>query len=297
MGMLRWTHKFLSLTGLRRLRKFTLARRTYQFLYSRFVPSRDIVLVDTPGGKAYTNIGQIGGVGRELAFFRVYEKGETELFKRVVREGMTVVDLGANIGYYTLLAAKLVGDKGRVFAFEPTPNNFDLLVKNIEVNGYKNIVAQQKAVSNRNGTTKLFLYPGDPNASNIYDSCSGRDSIMVGVTSLDSFWQSEGCPPIDVIKMDIEGGEMAALEGMTEIISRNDNLRIMTEFFPEDLQRAGVAPLDFLNKFIECGFKLYAITSKEPWIKSVDVDKVMEMVENAENKNLKFTNLFCQKSL
>ena len=69
----------------------------------------------------------------------------TALVKRIVRNGDIVVDIGAHIGYYTLIFARLVGPKGKVFAFEPEPNNFNLLIKNIKINGYKNIIPVQKA--------------------------------------------------------------------------------------------------------------------------------------------------------
>jgi FkbM family methyltransferase len=79
------------------------------------------------------------------------------LFKGIVKEGMVVVDIGANIGYYTLIAAKLVGKSGIVYVFEPMPSNYECLCKNIEVNGYTNVVLIQKAVSNKYGIAKVWF--------------------------------------------------------------------------------------------------------------------------------------------
>ena len=87
----------------------------------------------------------------------VNEKYETELFKKMVQDGMVVVDIGANIGYYTLIAAKLVGNKGIVYAFEPEPSNYELLCQNIAINGYTNVVPIEKAVSKTSGKTKLYV--------------------------------------------------------------------------------------------------------------------------------------------
>ena len=88
----------------------------------------------------------------------VYEPLETRIFKRLINRNDVVFDVGANIGYYTLIATKLVGEKGRVFAFEPEPTNFSLLEKNVKLNGYKNVVLMQKAVLNKTGKTKLYLH-------------------------------------------------------------------------------------------------------------------------------------------
>jgi len=122
-----------------------MARRTYGFLYSIIMPPNEIVLGEFEGLKMYFYTNDKHGMTAQLFMGGHYEKYETNLFKRVVSEGMTVVDLGANIGYYTLLAAKLVGRKGKVFAFEPGPDNFSLLLKNIEANGYDNVIPVQKS--------------------------------------------------------------------------------------------------------------------------------------------------------
>jgi len=217
LQIFRQTYKLLvMMIGLRRLRKLPLVRRIYEFLGSRLVTSDDVALIDAPGGKMYLDAAYQHGASWILFLDGVYEKHETELFSGVVKEGMTVVDLGANIGYYTLLAAKLVGEKGKVFAFEPEPHNFALLVKNIKANGYDNVVPVQKAVSNRSGTTRLFLHQEDAGRHKIYDSHDSRDSIEVDVITLDSLGEDNQYP-IDLIKMDIEGAEMAALVGVEYI--------------------------------------------------------------------------------
>jgi FkbM family methyltransferase len=273
----------------KRLTGLSIARRTYRFLYSYLVAPNDVVLADVHGQKMYLDTGD-KEVSSVLLLTGVHEKYETHLFKRVVVEGMTVVDLGAHVGYYTLLAAKLVGEKGKVFAFEPDPDNFSLLLKNIQTNRYGNVFPVQKAVSNKTGTSKLYLSRENKGDHRIYDSYDSRESIEVEVTTLDAFFEDKQYP-IDVIKMDIQGAEMAALQGMTKIISKNDTLMIMIEFWPEGLRTFGFSPAEFVNKLIEYGFKLYTITSQEPWTKPIDVAHIMKICENR-----KTINLFCQKS-
>ena len=242
-----------------RIYRFPLVVETYVFLYRHFRPS-GITLINVEGHKMYVDPEDMS-LSAKLLMGGVYERQKTELFKKMVKEGMVVVDLGANIGYYTLMAARLVGESGRVFAFEPEPNNYALLVKNIEANGYSNVIPMRKAVSNKNGEIKLFLAPEARDTSRIYDSQNGRESMVIKATCLDEFFKDyDG--NIDFIKIDIEGAEMLALEGMTETIRRNKKLVIITECHAEGLSMCGSSPEAYLGKLMEYNFKLYQM--KEP---------------------------------
>jgi len=92
-----------------------------------------------------------------LSINDIYEPFITDFFKSEIKKGDVVFDIGANIGYFTLIFAKLVGENGKVFAFEPSPDVFAILQKNVEINGYKNIVLSQKAVSSKTEKIKLYL--------------------------------------------------------------------------------------------------------------------------------------------
>jgi FkbM family methyltransferase len=218
-----------------------------------------------------------------------FEKFETKLFKSLIRKGMVVVDIGAYVGHYTLIAADLVGEKGKVFAFEPDPDNFALLLKNLEVNRCQNVIPVQKAIADRNGKTRLFLAQENKGDHRIYDSYDGRKSITVDVTSLDDFFKERDYR-VDVIKMDIEGSEMAALNGMTKILKKNDDLKILTEFWPSGLRRFGTYPKKFLNKLREFGFELYHINEERKFIEPIDVTRATEMCKDEEH-----INIFCKK--
>ena len=98
-----------------------------------------------------------------------WEKTTTEKFKEVVRQGDVILDLGANMGFFTLLAARLTGHQGRVYSFEPNPTNYGLLLKNLEINGYSNVTVIQKAISNHTGTEKLYISDEDIGNSTIYE--------------------------------------------------------------------------------------------------------------------------------
>src|SRR3990172_6284836 len=116
---------------------------------------REYVRKRIHGNQMYLRVGD-KGVSRALAIFGTREVLETEIFKRELAERMAVVDLGANIGYYTLLAASIVGASGKVYAIEPFRDNFALLQRNIQINRYDSIVETfQLAISDSIGTTRM----------------------------------------------------------------------------------------------------------------------------------------------
>jgi FkbM family methyltransferase len=250
------------------------ARKVYISLFSPFAPD----VIEVYGQKIALDFAH-DGTSRILALTGSYEEYQTRLFRGVVKEGMTVVDLGANIGYYSLLAAALVGEEGKVFAFEPEPNNFASLVKNIRMNSYNNIVPIQKAVTNKTGALKLFCEPSQRQAANIYNYYNTKAGVTVECVTLDDFFKDKGYD-VDIIKMDIEGAQMLALEGMEEIIKRNDDLIIFAE--------PGESLQEFLSKLTEYGFRLYLMNERK---------QCLEPLENFDRmiKGEQIWNLLCKK--
>jgi len=267
------------LTG-KGLGRLPLVNRLNWFLYQHLKP-KGYTLVEVQGNKMYVDAGDTG-VAPALLMGDTYEKCEVNLFKKLVSREMVVVDIGANFGYYTLIAANLVGDKGKVFAFEPEPENYALLVRNIEVNGYKNIIPVQKAISNKTGTTNLFLFEKNKGQHTIYEPRSYWKSIVVESITLDDYF-SEQQDSVDVIKMDIEGAEILALLGMDRIIKQAPNLKIFTEFVPTKLRAGGSSPEEFLNKVTEYGFKLHLINERKQLIEPIDIDRLMQRRESKMN--------------
>ncbi len=267
------------------LGKLPLVMWIHGFFYHHLKPV-GIVLIDAQGSKMYVDSRDIG-VTPFLLEWGFYEKYETALFKRLVKKGMVVLDIGANVGYYTLLAAHLVGDEGKVFAFEPDPYNFDLLCKNIEVNGYRNVIPVRKAVSSKSGKRKFFLDKNNLGGHSLSKANVGTSaSITIEATSLDDYFKNTDYK-VDVIKMDVQGLEMEVLEGMTNTINRNDNLKIITEFWPMGLRNSGSSPKDFLNKLVEYGFALYQIGQ---YLEPINVNYFSGMCSDK-----KFTTLLCKK--
>ena len=175
-----------------------------------------------------------------------YERHFVKLFQKECKKGMTVVDCGAQYGYYSFIAAKLVGPKGKVFSFEPNPDCYSLLIKGIEANGFTNIVPVCKAISNSNGSMKItqpYLVP-------MTDAHFSAETV-----TLDDFFKDYK-RDIDIIKMDIEGAEMFAVGGMTKLLKTD--LKIFLEHHPEHIKQFGGSPSDCLNELIRNGFKIYS---------------------------------------
>jgi FkbM family methyltransferase len=224
-----------------------------------------------------------------LSINEVYEKAETDLAYKEVKEGNVILDIGANIGYYTLIFAKLAGPNGKVYAFEPDPDNFAILKKNIETNGYQNVVLVNKAVSDSNG--KIKLYKSDTNSGDhrIYDSDDGRGFTEIECVRLDDFFRGNELS-VDLIKMDIQGAEYKALSGMAELIKKNHSIKILSEFWPEGLIRSGATPSAYLGLIENCGFKITELQNEPRQVESADLLK-----RYADRKETA-TNIFCAKS-
>jgi len=264
------------------LGKFYPVRVVNNFLISHLKPP----FAEVDGHKMLWDSGGI----LSLLIHGIYEPLETELVKKEIKKGDVVLDIGANIGYYTLIFAKLVGEEGKVFAFEPDPTNFSLLKKNVELNGYKNVVLVQKAVSNKTGKIRLYLSKDNRADHRIYNSGDGRQSIESEATRLDDYFKNyDG--KIAFIKMDIQGAEGGALQGMFNLLKKN-NVKIAMEFCPIGLKRFGMEPEECLKLLTESGFTLYEIAEREKKIKPVDIPKLLEIYTPEEENR---TNIFCQR--
>ena len=282
----------------KRIGTFRPAAALYRYLARSLIPEQKR-LVYADGHKMFVHMeGYKGdGIAQEVLFYGSYERYVTILFKELLSEGMNMVDIGANIGYYTLLAAKLVGERGKVFAFEPEPENYALLLRNIEVNGYKNCVPVRQAVSNKAGKVKLFLSKADPGMHSLYRAEeNATEAITVDTISLDDFFKDKECP-IDIIKVDVEGAEMAVLQGMATIIKNNENLKIFTEFYPALLQSSGFWAGEYWDKLMECGFKfIYLINEQKQRLEPADFASIMRFCKSTFFREPTFVNLLCTKS-
>jgi len=157
----------------------------------------------------------IAGASTNSCWLGVYEMEKQNAFCSLIRPGDVVYDLGANVGFYSLLGSVLVGPRGRVFSFEPLPRNLELLGKHIRGNNITNCVIVASAVSDREGTAH-FEAQCDPHTTKL----SATGNITVKLTSLDDLLASGEILPPNVIKCDIEGTEFDALNGARDTLER-----------------------------------------------------------------------------
>jgi len=214
----------------------------------------------------------------------VYEETQTEVIKKILKKGEIVLDVGAHIGYYTLLFSKLIGDKGKVFAFEPGPDNFALLKKNVEINGYRNVVLENKAISDKNGKTKLFLAEKNTGDNRIFDNGEYHQSLDVDTITLDDYFKNNRFGnQISLIKMDIQGSEGKAINGMTNLLQKNRNLKLITEFWPYGLINSGTNPIQLLLILSNMGFLPNIICKSDKKLQPTSIDKLEKMDSDFDN--------------
>jgi len=286
----KYIYKFAQETlGGRNIGKYPFMKSLENFVISN--AKTDFVNID--GHKMYLDSKD----SLNLSIQDSYEKLESDLVKQEVKNEDVVLDVGANIGYYTLLLAKLVGTKGKVFAFEPAPDNFFLLEKNISLNGYKNVVLENLALSNSNGHVDLYLSDESMGWHRIYPSkfCS-NNHVKVEMIRLDDYFKNENIrDTISFIKMDVEGAEFGVLKGMTTILKNNKKLTLLLEFVPHYIREFGSNPKDLLNFLDEQGFEIFVIEEKSEQIKLVDNFDILLEKNDICNDLPQRTNLLCKR--
>lgn len=212
----------------------------------------------------------------------VWEKAITDAFIARLKPGMTVVDVGANYGYYSLLAGSYVGwdgrsmSKGHVYAFEPNPRTFEILSKNIHVNGLPSIVkAFPRAVLDTKKPITLHTpgkFNGDASVL-VPIGHSGNDTAQrhtVEAVPLDEIIHDR----VDLMKIDAEGSEPLVFRGMRNLLDRSPELTIFLEFFAPMIEQA-VAPREFLREIRDLGFSMQWFT---PWgtLENFEEEKALE---------------------
>ena len=140
-------------------------------------------------------------------FLGTYERHETALVRKYLKPGMTFVDIGANIGYYSLMAAAVAGPSGRVIAFEPNPVLSAQLKRTVDHNGIRNITVEQLALAEKAGSSLLFVPKESGNNTATMIANDGGRPIAVSVLTLDEYLEHHQIGHVNFMKMDVEGFE------------------------------------------------------------------------------------------
>ncbi len=197
-------------------------------------------------------------VCRVLRDSKEWEGSETYLLSQEITEGQTVVDVGAHIGYFTLLLSKLVGPKGSVYAFEPNPYSLAYLRRNVAVNNCRNVVVEDMAVYDRDVHIQVWAKKGGNTGDvRIFPTLNGEE-LGVDAVMLDTYFSPRN---VDFIKMDVQGAEYNVLKGAGSLIQRSPGLKMMVEY-SRDLMLEGfkATPEQFLPLLED--FEIYDMSSR-----------------------------------
>jgi FkbM family methyltransferase len=192
-------------------------------------------------------------------YYLDYERWETRSLRKIIQPGWQVLDVGANIGYYTLLFARLVGSAGRVYAFEPAENTFSALLRNVALNPFAAAIVhpQRVALAGSQGSGSLVF--GAHHGLTRLANAGEAGSEAVHVTTLDRFVEEHAVNAVHFIKIDIEGAEQHFLDGAAATIGRHRPV-LMIEVNPAGLASSGSSAAMLLERLRELRYTLHEPT-------------------------------------
>jgi len=222
------------------------------------------------------------GLHRKLLLKGIREEEHTRQIQNNVKSDMVGIDLGANVGYFALIEAMRVGHGGRIYCIEPEPGNIKLLNKNIEANNLENIMSVHSfLIGDHDGKEKLYL----SEYGNVHSVSSVRNkkgSVDVPMITLDTFMdQNElSSEDIDFLRMDIEGYEVMAFQGMKKLMEAKTPLKIFMEFHPSFYPEWGWTFEKLLKLLESFGFKVVEIEQGKNVLKNPSIEGILKMHEN-----------------
>lgn len=203
------------------------------------------------------------GIAREACFMGYYEPQETALVRRLLRPGMTFADVGANWGYFTLLGASLVGPAGRVVSCEPHPSLHRALAENVALNKFTWATPLRVAVAEGEGETNLAGFDAGSTNRGVSrltgEAVPRAPNFRVRTAALSSILDAQGVGRVDLLKMDIEGGEAAALSVMGEGLKAARYRRVLLELHPSALREQGVDAKSLVDKLLGFGYRAWRL--------------------------------------
>ncbi|MBN1617921.1 FkbM family methyltransferase [Candidatus Dojkabacteria bacterium] len=227
------------------------------------------------------------GLGAYLKITGAYEPEETKVFIENVKKNNVIFDIGANIGYYSVIGSKIIGESGQVYAFEPDPFNLKLLNENITLNKQKNIISIPKAVGSSNQKISLQqdLNQGHTRVST--KEKSSQEIPQIEMITLDDFILENKISNVDYLKIDIEGYELYALEGAENSLGKGIIKTIMIEINPEALKQANTKWTE-LYALLDRYFELFILdTEAQNTLQKSTPARVGDML-----KKVNFINIF-----
>lgn len=206
------------------------------------------------------HLDRVDAVKYYIYYFEQFEPQISLAWERLLKKGDRVIDIGGNVGYYALLAAKLVGDSGRVATFEPSGRIFRQLEKNILENNFLNIIPFNNAVSNKAESVKLY-YGGDSEQGNssFFSNNINAEYEIVECVTFQEIVKNFDLKGVKIIKIDVEGAEPLVLESLLEFVPQLDqDVVIFLEISPANIDRVEI----ILKPFFDLDFKVKMIRNE-----------------------------------
>jgi FkbM family methyltransferase len=210
-------------------------------------------------------------IGSAILQTKSHEPHVTKLIQRELKRGDVFLDIGANLGFFTMLSSRIVGEAGKVISLEPNPLNLQLIYASILRNAAHNVRIYPYAASDRTGILR-FLTVGS-NGGVMNDDDKRDTSMLVQAVTLDEFLKDER--RIDLVKLDIEGHEISALKGMIGLLKRHEP-KIITEFHPWAMRLNELGePEEYLDFLFGLKYKIAVVRDKDELIEVTSPAEVM----------------------
>lgn len=229
-----------------------VARRAETLLF----PTEPTVVTARGGRFEIRDYGEY--IQRNIFFLGYHEFRETRLVCSVLERGQTFVDAGANLGWFTVLAARLVGDSGRVLSFEPSTRIRGHLTRNVELNGFSNVRIESCALGEASGTA---VFSGGTEGNLGTGTITRPDAAgeAVDVRTLDDYCASQGIERIDFLKIDVEGAEGMVLRGARGLLAERRIARLLVEINDVRLRELGTSAREALELLRGSGYQLHRV--------------------------------------
>jgi FkbM family methyltransferase len=187
--------------------------------------------------------------------------------------GMTMLDIGANLGWFSVIGSRLVGSGGRVFAIEPDPGNLRLLKRNLALNRCRNVTVLPMAAGAEAQTARLYRSPDNQGDHRLETTSDRPDSVSVKVRPIDEYLAGKRA---DLVKIDTQGSETSVLRGMRNVLAHNPRIRVVLEFWPFGLQRCGSSAAELLTLMDSRNCSLWLLRSPGS-VEAIDLPGLHEL--------------------
>jgi FkbM family methyltransferase len=218
--------------------------------FSKIV-SDNRTLIETINGVTY-ELDLRSFVDGTLYYRRAYEPSTTRTIRKILKRGMTVLDIGANVGYFALLMANLVGDDGHVVAFEPTSYGFEKLRRNVSLNRFENITLENIGLSDQVERKKLWI-----NSRFETSAVTSEEEEEIELQTLDVYFNKSDIGSLDFVKVDVDGYEVKVIRGARNTLSKFQP-QMIVEFGRATLKRRGETVEELLRELEQLGYDFYS---------------------------------------